>query len=137
MQNISYTILEKWFSGVKVVDITTDRIKTYVNHRLNESAKNGTINRELAALRRMLTLGMQQGKVARLPFIPKLREGSPRTGFFEHDEFIALRVALPVYLKPIVSLAYFYGLRKGEILNLTWDRVDINEGVIRLEAEDT
>ena len=28
-------------------------------------------------------------------------------------------------------------MRKSEILNLTWDRVDLKTGVIRLRPEDT
>jgi integrase len=36
-----------------------------------------------------------------------------------------------------LALGYFAGMRKGEILGLAWDRVDMKERVIRLRAEDT
>jgi len=34
-------------------------------------------------------------------------------------------------------VAYQAGMRQGEILRLTWDRVDFKVKVIRLQAEDT
>jgi integrase len=34
-------------------------------------------------------------------------------------------------------MAYQSDMRRDEILNLVWDRVDFKEGLIRLKAEDT
>jgi len=34
-------------------------------------------------------------------------------------------------------VAYQAGIRQGEILHLTWDRVDFKVTMIRLQAEDT
>ena len=41
------------------------------------------------------------------------------------------------HLQAINLMAYQSGMRRGEILNLVWDRVDFKEGLIRLKAEDT
>lgn len=60
-----------------------------------------------------------------------------RKGFFEHSDYDGLLAALPSYLRPVIAFAYRTGWRKGEILNLTWDRVDLREGLVRLEAGDT
>ena len=131
--------LNKWFERIRAVDITTDRIKMYIAERLEEEASNGTINRELSALKRMYSLGseMTPPKVIQVPFIPHLKENTARTGFFEYHGFISLRNALPYYLKPVVTMAYYTGMRKEEILSLAWDQVDLRERKIILEAINT
>ena len=130
--------LKNYFSGMKAIRIAPDMIETYKVKRIEEdNAENATINRELAALKRMFNLGADVGRVIHVPKIKMLRENNRRKGFFEADEFIALRAALPDYLKPIVTMAYYYGMRKQEILGLRFDQVDLREGEVRLEPEDT
>ena len=106
---------------------------------LKPGASNATINRELAALKRMLNLGTQQTppKVDRVPYIPMLKENNVRKGFFEHEGFIALRDLLPSYLKSFVTFAYKVGWRDEEISGLTWSQVDRNQGIVRLEVGET
>ena len=48
---------------------------------------NSTINREMAALKRMFRLGLRLGAVATLPHIQMLQEDNVRSGFFEPGEF--------------------------------------------------
>ena len=71
------------------------------------------------------------------PFPKRLRENNVRKGFFEREEFVAVRTALPDEIKPVVTFAYWTGCRKGEILDLQWPQVDLGDRVIRLEPGET
>jgi integrase len=121
--------------GVRVTEITTAKIKEFIEARMGDGLSNASINRELAALKRMFHLGAQctPPKVGQVPYIPMLKESNTRKGFFEHEEFITLREALPDHLKPVVTFAYHTGWRKEEILGLTWDKVDLKAGIVRLD----
>jgi integrase len=129
--------LNKSFEGLRVPHITTSRVKAYIQTRLNEGAENGTINRELAALKRMLRLGYQDNKVSRVPFVPMLEESNVRQGFFEHNEYLELLKALPSELRPVVMFAYKTGWRKKEILGLKWDRVNLKDRLVILTPDET
>jgi hypothetical protein len=81
--------LRAFFGSQKAQDITADRATAYVVWRQDERATNATINRELAALKRMFRLGEIAGKVDRRPHIQMLQERNARTGFFEPAQFQA------------------------------------------------
>jgi integrase len=87
----------------------------------------------------MLNMGAKQTppKVDRVPFIPMLKENNTRKGFFEHADFLALRDTLPGYLKGFATFAYKTGWRVSEIGDLTWNRVDLENGIVRLETGET
>jgi integrase len=131
--------LKGTFKHFTVPAITTQKIREYIKDRLNEGAANATINRELSALKRMLNLGAQQTppKVDRVPHIPMLEENNTRKGFFEQDQYQKLRAALPDYLRPYVIFAYKTGWRDSEISNLTWNKVNLEQGYVRLESGET
>jgi integrase len=135
----SVKYLSEAFGGMKAIDITTEKIRSYITERMNQGYSNGSINRELSALKRMFHLAAQDTppKVSTIPYIPMLKESNVRKGFFEDDEFLALRNALPSHLKPAVTFAYYTGWRKGEIFGLTWEKVDLKQGIVRLDPGET
>jgi site-specific recombinase XerD len=67
--------LTEFFGFDRALDITTDRIRAYISKRQDESASNATINRELAALKRMFPLAYRPVKSRPSPpYIPALRK---------------------------------------------------------------
>jgi len=122
--------LKNYFGNIRVTRITTAKIRQYILKRQDEGLANGSINRELSALKRMFSLGAQADppKIDRIPKIPMLTENNVRKGFFEYDEYLALHQTLPDYLKPVLAFGYFSGWRISEILNLKWPQVDLEQG---------
>lgn len=67
-----------------------------------------------------------------------LKKGSnARKRVLSYSEYQKLYDALPSHTVPVVATAFWTGMRRGEILNLTWDKVDLNDRMIRLESDDT
>ena len=119
--------------------VGTDALRKYVTARQEAGAANGTINRELALLRRAYNLGRLASppKVQRVPRFPMMKEAAPRKSFFEDEKYRALMAELPDRLKPVVAFAYFTGCRYGEIVALEWRQVDLARGVVRLDPGAT
>jgi len=123
-----------FFGSIQARKLTTSMVQQFIEKRQKEEAANATINRELAILKRALNLGRRHTppKISRLPHIPMLEENNVRKGFFEHDEYLRMRQALPEDVRPLLVFAYHTGCRKGEILSLRWDQVDLSERLVRL-----
>jgi integrase len=124
--------LKRFFGSARAVDITTAEIKRYINHRLEQGASNGTINRELSALKRMFKLGKKETppKVNQIPHIEKLKEDNVKEGFFEDAAYHAISEQLPEHMKGVVQFAYWTAWREAQIRSLTWKMVKINDRLI-------
>jgi hypothetical protein len=130
--------LDRAFRGVRAAQLTSPAITRYIVDRQAAGAANGTINREVAVLLRMLRLGLEHHKVARLPIVHKPKEAAPRAGFFEAEAFQAVRARLPEDLQVAVTLAHTYGWRmQSEVLTLALRQLDLGEGALRLDVGST
>jgi integrase len=136
---VANTHLRPAFGKLPVSKLSTAAVRACMDQRRAKGRANGTINRELSLLRRALNLGSRATppKVARVLFIPELKEDNIRKGFFEHSEFIAVRGTAPDYMKPAATFGYYTGCRKGEILPLEWPQVDLTARIVRLEVGTT
>jgi integrase len=129
---LSIKHLKEQFALDRAVEITTERIKRYMAGRHHQGAANASINRELAALKRMFKLAVQSGRVRYAPHIPLLEENNARQGFVDDGVYMALREYLPPYLKDPIAFLYLSGWRVGEMKALEWRDVDMVGRIIRL-----
>jgi integrase len=127
-----------WFGGRRLVSVTTTDIQAYQAARQAAGAANGTVNREVALLKRSFTLAIRSGAVHAKPFIPMLQESRPRQGFFEADQFAAVLAHLPEPLRPMVAFAFLTGWRvPSEVMPLQWRNVHFDAGTITLDPGTT
>jgi integrase len=132
--------LKPFFGSMRAVDVTSEQLARYVDKRQQEDAANATINRELAALKRMFRLGQQSTppKVVRAPKFPKLAENNIRTGFLEDGHYRKLVEYCPeLWFRSLVDCGRTYGWRVSELLSMRVSQVDLIQRVIRLEPGTT
>ena len=132
--------LEPVFGHMRAANVATDQVNKYIEQRQTEGAANATINRELAALKRMFSLGMQCTKVVRRPHFPHLKENNTRKGFLEDAQFDALRAEcskVGLWLRAMLEVGGTFAWRKSELENLRVNQVDLIAGTVRLEPGET
>lgn len=131
--------LDGYFAGWRIARIDAPSIHGYVVHRKQQGAAPATINRELATVSKALRVAHQNKKLAHLPpRIEKLEENNVRQGFFEREQFEAVRRHLPAYAQPVVTFMYLTGWRiRSEVLPLQWRQVDFQASIVRLEPGTT
>lgn len=132
--------LDPFFGAARIAEVGSRTIEKYIDSRLEQGAQNATINRELAALKRMFRLGYHATppKVSRLPNFPRLQEDNVRIGFVEDEQYVQLtRAATDLWLRALIEVGHTYGWRKQELLNLRVRQVDLSSGTIRLDPGTT
>jgi integrase len=135
------------FGNSLLKDIIPSMVESYKQKRLSELAGRGrkgttkpaTVNRELACLKTIFNKAIKNKKATRNPAheVKKLKENNERNRILSPEEYIRLLAHCHSYLKPIVKIAYHTAMRRGEILNLTWGQVNLQERIITLEPENT
>jgi len=97
-----------------------------------------TINRRLALLSSAFDKGIyiwkwcQENPVKHIPREKEIK----RVKFFIESEFEIIFEALPEWLKPIIVFAKNTGLRLGNIANLRWVQVDLEQRFITIEDNE-
>jgi integrase len=117
--------------------LTTVLIEKYKVQRSQE-VKAGTVNRELALLKHMLTKAVDWGYLKQNPAkaVKLLKEPPGRLRYLEAEEIERLLDACDdpqtPYLRPIVIVALHTGMRLGEILELRWGDLDLRHRLISI-----
>lgn len=115
---LSIRHLREFFGSERAVDITLDRVRAYVRERQREGATNGSINRELAALKRAFTLATRAGKLGSAPYIPWKRTTRA-------EDFSIMAASSAAFDNAPVTSLYLSGWRVSEMRTLEWRDVDL------------
>jgi integrase len=115
------------FGGWRAMAIDSDHVEAYADARIKAGAAVATVNRELAALRRMFKLAVRAKLLPSMPAAIELRpEHNRREGFLDPPDLAvaldALRAKEQV-AADLVEIAYYTMLRRENVVGLTWPMV--------------
>jgi integrase len=113
----------------------------YMSERLQKVSPS-TVNREFARLRHLFNWAKDRKIIKENPCkgIRALKEPPGIVRYLTEEEMAKLPQlfdAMPQWLRPIVTVAFFTGLRRSEVLNLKWSNVNFKERVIRVTDTKT
>jgi len=117
--------------------ITPEQIMEYQSLRISKGTAPGTVNLELAYLKRMYSIAELQNKfqgnnpVKKVPF---LHEEERPDRILTLKEEKRLLQASPDHIANIIICALNTGMRRGEMLSLKWDKINLDHKYITLES---
>ena len=118
----------------------TQRLKDDSPARKGESISPATVNKERMAINTALNRAVAHSKLDVNPLagrMKKLNEDNIRERVLTGEEFEHLLACLSSPLREMTLVAFYLGMRQGEILKLTWDKVNFECNFIRLAGTDT
>ncbi len=123
------------FGAYKLSDITRMDLQDFCDRLLAEGLDPSTIRNAVMPLRAIYRRAVARGDVAVNPTtaleLPAVRGRRDRIA--SPTEAAALIEALPVEDRALWATAMFAGLRRGELMALRWEDVDLPAGILRVE----
>jgi integrase len=131
-----------FFGGKVITEIKPMELETYRSQRRKRDGSVPalqTINNDHIVLKHCLNIAIRRGLMVTNPAssVPLPNPHNERDRILSEEEWTRLYDAAKAHLKPVLLLAYQLGQRFGEIVNLTWDRLDLQRGFITLRGIDT
>ena len=140
----AWKALQPHFGHLRPEHIDREKCRAYTAARRSKGIQDGTIRKELGTLRAGLNMARPRNKEQLFDAIELPPPPQPKDRYLTHAEFIRLLEAsngrqlaktaedVGNHVRLFVILALTTGGRKEALLQLTWDRVDFERGMIRL-----
>lgn len=134
--------LSETFGNIPLRRFNSMLLEQFQTTKLNMGRKPATANRLIATISHMFTKAVEWNMVEeeiqkRIRKVKMLPENNRRLRYLSPEECQKLIESCDEHLKPIVITALNTGMRKGEILGLKWDNVDLEVGFILLNQDQT
>ena len=130
--------LKPFFRDTLALDLSLSQQEAFVAYRRGNGAGDESIRRDLSVLAAALNRAVRYKKLDRRPPYLTLKPAPPRERWLTRKEVARYfrQIRKPIRNKVhrhvllFVRLALYTGARTGAILDLTWDRVDFERGLI-------
>lgn len=122
------------FAHLRPDQVTREVCRDYAKLRKAAGRKPATIRKELETVRAAVNFHKAPGAVFELP-----RQPPPKERFLTQDEARKLAKAARRFphIRAFIVLSLATAARQSALLELTWDRVDFNRGIITLSLGDS
>jgi integrase len=119
--------LEGTFGHLRPADLSKADVKRYIAARTEAGVSPGTTHTELTYLRAALAYAVREKWLQQAPYIPVPEKPGPREHHLRREEAQRLLDVAPMpHVKLFMRLALSTAGRASALLELTWDRVDLD-----------
>lgn len=128
---------EGYFKEAQIDKITHREIETFRQSLIDQGLAPSTINRLMAQLSKLFNTAVKHGFRSDNPctVLRKLAESPNKMNYWTVEEFNTFMSLFEVSEYPyqlFFKVAFSTGMRKGELLGLTWEDVDFNRHTIQV-----
>ncbi|PTE19926.1 integrase [Cereibacter changlensis JA139] len=125
------------FGHYRPDQITTELCRSYSAARMAAGISQGSVHTELGHLRSAMMFAVKNRIIESAPSIERPPKPTPKERYLSKEEVGALiDAASAPHIGLAIHLLFATAGRVGAILDLTWDRVDLERGVINLRLDD-
>lgn len=141
-QTRALRFFENFIGGsIALASIKPKQAEAFIVHRLAPGLAISTVNKDIRTLRRVFNLAIEpRGYLAdgQNPFgkIKQRKKTTKPIRYVSLKEYRSLQEATDsIWWQALISVAYGSGLRKSEMLNLTWSDIDFDHNLICIRAK--
>lgn len=131
-----------YFAERPLSEVTRNDIESYVATRKNAGAGNPTINRELTTLKNLFSYAVEMGHLEKNPtrgvkLLPELRAPLRVPSYDDVERWLYWCLQNDTLLYDLSAIAVNTGLRRGDILKICGEDIDLDRRVITVAVAKT
>jgi integrase len=133
-QNLTRRVLPG-LGHLRLSEVTTPQVQQWVDGLVAKGLAPATVDAALTPLRSIYRWALQRGYAVSNPTrgIHKPAVRPSQKAIASPAEAVAMIEAVPRHDRALWAVALLAGLRRGELIGLRWDDVDLAAGVLRVE----